>query len=241
MLKTELGNLRSEYNTLLYGGRMTLQVSWRRQLCCAGCSARAWAASLTGAAVARRPTSALTPSRRRARFQTAASRVRCSCGACHAAWVLLLAVHAQRPWLTMRALVCCRRASYCCLGHVAELYFKTKACLRSDQSTCPQPGDPLHDITHSGLDALVRCRQGAWRCRSEPPARAAAWLLLARGIGAVATAHVAPRPIALHSMALHEPPVALPHAAGVQVNRYLDEMEAFANLPNELAWGNDTR
>lgn len=42
-------------------------------------------------------------------------------------------------------------------------------------------------------------------------------------------------------MALHEPPVALPHAAGVQVNRYLDEMEAFANLPNELAWGNDTR
>ncbi|KAG2445381.1 hypothetical protein HXX76_000003 [Chlamydomonas incerta] len=35
-------------------------------------------------------------------------------------------------------------------------FFRTKGCLRYDASTCFQPGDQYYDVTHNGLDTLVR-------------------------------------------------------------------------------------
>jgi hypothetical protein len=37
----------------------------------------------------------------------------------------------------------------------SELFFTSKACLRTDQSTCFNPDSPYYSITHQGLDAMI--------------------------------------------------------------------------------------
>lgn len=37
-----------------------------------------------------------------------------------------------------------------------SLFFTFKGCLREDQSTCLPPTDPYYEITHNGLDAVIR-------------------------------------------------------------------------------------
>ena len=56
------------------------------------------------------------------------------------------------------------------------MFFKTKSCLRVDQSPCYNQDSPYYQITHGGLDAMV--------------------------------------------------------------SRYIDEAKIFADLPDELAFGN---
>ncbi|GLC59120.1 hypothetical protein PLESTB_001450400 [Pleodorina starrii] len=38
----------------------------------------------------------------------------------------------------------------------AKVFFRQKICFRYDQRTCFQPGDEYYEITHNGLDAMVR-------------------------------------------------------------------------------------
>jgi hypothetical protein len=37
----------------------------------------------------------------------------------------------------------------------SELFFTSKVCLRTDQSTCFAPDSPYYAITHQGLDAMI--------------------------------------------------------------------------------------
>ncbi|GFR49215.1 hypothetical protein Agub_g11131, partial [Astrephomene gubernaculifera] len=38
----------------------------------------------------------------------------------------------------------------------ANAFFRTKRCFQYDQSGCLQPGDTYYEVTHNGLDAMVR-------------------------------------------------------------------------------------
>ncbi|GIL74348.1 hypothetical protein Vretifemale_4277, partial [Volvox reticuliferus] len=38
----------------------------------------------------------------------------------------------------------------------ADAFFRTKRCFRYNQSLCAQPGSPYYEVTHNGLDAMVR-------------------------------------------------------------------------------------
>jgi hypothetical protein len=38
----------------------------------------------------------------------------------------------------------------------AALFFRSRRCLRLDQSKCVPPGDENYDITRGGLDSMVR-------------------------------------------------------------------------------------
>jgi hypothetical protein len=37
---------------------------------------------------------------------------------------------------------------------VCSIFFKTKECLRDDQSSCYTEDSPYYDVTHNGLDAV---------------------------------------------------------------------------------------
>ncbi|KAG2423934.1 hypothetical protein HXX76_014875 [Chlamydomonas incerta] len=38
----------------------------------------------------------------------------------------------------------------------ATEFFRSKRCFRFDQATCLEPGDPYYEVTHNGLDVMVR-------------------------------------------------------------------------------------
>lgn len=39
---------------------------------------------------------------------------------------------------------------------IATIFFRTTACLRHDQSMCYPQGSPWYDISHAGLDVMMR-------------------------------------------------------------------------------------
>jgi hypothetical protein len=39
---------------------------------------------------------------------------------------------------------------------VADMFFRTKDCLRTDPSTCVGTDSPFYQVTHLGLDALMQ-------------------------------------------------------------------------------------
>lgn len=100
-------------------------------------------------------------------------------------------------------------------------------CLREDKSTCLPTGDPNYRITHSGLDAQV-----CWELQvTDNPDSIKVLDRLqwrqSRQHVLLGQAFTSTSYYAAHCCSFFD--------GAVQINRYMDEMATFINLPDALA------